>query len=156
MGVRVVLGMIDCRTLVVTACLVSTSACRTSRPVGDVGDCPRRVEPRATSQWWRQAGRPGIEVTITNPATQRTIKGAQVFLGGTRLYALGDSLGRAVVDSVPPGRYAVHTRRIGHVSRVDTLQIVPRERWVGEVQLPEAIVKLTDECGFIRAVGPRK
>ena len=93
-------------------------------------------------------------MTVTSGATKRPVRNATVVLIGTRYGALSDSLGRAVIDSVAPGTYAVYTRAVGYERRVDTLQINVPERWIGEVQLPEAMIRLTDECGFFPAVRP--
>jgi hypothetical protein len=135
--------------------LASIGGCRTGAPVAQtVGTCAPPEAPRATSQWSVHDGPAGIEATIVDLGNRRPIRNATVTVMGTRLGRLADSLGRVVIDSIPPGRYEIRIRAVGRAPRADTLDFENGRRWVGEVRLPERLIQLTDEC-FLQSM-PRR
>ena len=78
--------------------------------------------------------RPRLAVTVRDAGTQAPVTGAQVVTsaGGTRVGAVTDASGHALLPALPPGRYTVVVRRIGYTATTVTLRIpaardVPRD-----------------------------
>lgn len=99
-------------------------------------------------------GLTGVEARITDPATGRPVRMAHLVAypldsSANPPPAAADSLGRARLDSLRPGRYDVRARAIGYEASSDTLLVTTGRRSVGEVQLPVAKMWLSD-CVRIR------
>ena len=80
----------------------------------------------------------------------RPVWEASVIALGTKRGTTTDSLGRFRMDSIPPGRYALRTRRIGYKPRLDSVVITDSLGQRAELGL---VRDVTDGCpGFMSLV----
>ncbi len=88
-----------------------------------------------------------IAGVVVDAATGELIQGGQVFLGGTQIGALTDSLGRFSFDTRGAGRFQIVARLIGYAETVDTIDVEPGQGVVVQVGLTKAT--LLRNCGLI-------